>query len=334
VALAAAVVATGHPIYWRPRFPTLVLPPFLALTAMACDILPARLLRWSAVAALAGVMLAGTYMQRDARLKTDWRRFARVWETQPSPAKSAFFPAILSVGVDRYTIAPVVSATRDEIEASLPALEGSEIWVCADIFRGLRDPAYYNWLMGLGSVRRVEAPTSLWLQAVRVGGTTPWAAYADRLNRCFAPIDIAGTIEGFEEPARFYRLELTRPEARPFRWSKPKAWFALTDNDDVSTVVLNVQLPPPAPDGYRPMLRVYAERGGDVSAVAGASPRFRLDDYRAGAFQIPIAVPQGRDRLWIAWTINGVNLARAGVAGDSRDLGIRINWIATLGARD
>lgn len=118
------------------------------------------------------------------------------------------------------------------------------------------------------------------------------------------------------------------------RWSWPKAWFSLGGGAGISTVTLSVQFPPPVVADYHPSLRVFVRRGKTPEKLLGSPPVAVVEDYRAGPFTIRLAAPTGSGNLWIGWTLNGVNLARAGVSGDNRDMGLKISWVGLTHTRD
>jgi hypothetical protein len=116
----------------------------------------------------------------------------------------------------------------------------------------------------------------------------------------------------------------------PFRWSLPKAWFSLAGDDDRSTVVLNVQLPPPVAPGYTPKLRIYAKGGEKESGLFDTEPVAIIDDNRPGPFEVEIAPMPGPGKLWIGWKIRGINLFHYLGTGAYRVLGLRVNWIGAV----
>jgi len=338
VLLIAVVVYFHHPIYFRPRFSMFLLSPFLVLAGIACNSMRTRAATWLGTATIGVVMLTGTCMQHHTYQKVYWKSFVKLWEEEGPPASIIFFPRQLEADARYYLKQPLSSADKREIESLLPRLKGARLWVCSvtgygyDSWDGEFD--YYQWLIRLGSVRPIAIPTGFYLQVVTVGEPLIHDAMGGRLDKWYGPLDIAGRIEGFDHSSQFHVLEYDGPQKTPFRWSLPKAWFSLGDRDNISTVILNVALPPPVPSGYRPELEIYARRGETLSGLFDSSPVAGIRDYRPDAFEIEFAAPRGPGRLWIGWTIGGVNLSRAGISGDERDLGLRINWVALVNHRN
>jgi hypothetical protein len=312
----------------------LVLPPFLVLAAIACNSLGTRAATWLAATMLGVVMLTGTCIQHHTYQKVYWNDFVKVWQAQGPPAHMIFFPRQLERTACYYLKQPVYSAEKREIRGRLPQLKGKQLWVGSmigygyDKWEGEFD--YFQWLLRLGRVRHVYLRTGFYLRIVTVGEPSIHDTRGDRLDRWYWPSDIPRRIEGFDKSEQFYILEHDGPEQSPFRWSLPKAWFSLGDKDDITTVILNVSLPPPVPAGYRPELRFYAKRGKSASDLFDSKPALVIADYCADPFEIGFAAPQGRGRLWIGWRMAGVNLLRAGVSSDGRDLGLRINWAGVI----
>lgn len=332
VFLAASASFLYHPIYFRPRFSQLVLAPFLILGGIACASLRNRAAMWLMATTLATVMLAGTIVQRCTIQKPDWRSFAETWRKQGPPAHAVFFPWHLIKPAGYYLKEPLTLATKDNLEKLLPYLQGAEVWICSETGYNYgsqeSEADFYQWLTRLGSLRNIPLPTSLRLEAVTIGEYSVPEPYRKRFDRWYGPIDRRGKIEGFGDPLRFHALEFD-PDGTAFRWSLPKAWLQLDDSDNVDTVVLRVQLPPLLPI-YRPDLRFYAMRSEDSSGLFDSSPVVMIAEYRSSAFEVQLRPPQGHGRLWIGWRMASVNLWRAGVSGDGRDLGLRINWAGVI----
>lgn len=338
VLVAGLAHLANHPVFWRSKFSMLILPPFLILSAIACGGFRRRWMTVLATAALGGIMLWGTVVQQRTYQKIVWRVFPRVWREKGPPAGAVFFPPGLEICANRYLETPIVSPNRATVEYFLPKVEKAEIWICFwwRLDFGSRGTSfdYYQWLLSLGPVRQIRMPTSLALQAVTIGEPPAHESVKGGLDRWFAPFDLPGRIEGFRGQSGFSILEIDGETTTSFRWSGPKARFCLPDSDRVSTVVLNVQLPPPVPSDFRPALRLYAKRGKEATGLFDTKPIATIDNYRVGAFHVALPVPQGTEPLWIGWIANTVNLGEAGVSGDDRDLGLRVNWVGTQNASD
>lgn len=334
LALTALCGLGYHPIYFRQRFSIFLLAPFLVLAGIGCVAMRRRAVAWLAVAALGAVMLAGTWAQYRSYQKIYWDNFAK-WrrETGP-PACTVCFPARMAATAPASLKPSLAVVWKSDVEGLLPQLRGKQLWICSMIGYGYNDRkgefGFYQWLLGLGSLRTLDLRTGFYLHVVTVGEPSVRDASGARLDRWYAPVDIRGRIEGFDKSPGFHVMEAEGTDKAPFRWSRPRAWFSLGAKDDSSTIILNAALPPPAPPGYRPGMEVYARRGRDVAGLFDGAPVARVDEYRPGAFEIQIAAPAGLGRLWIGWTMNGVNLKRAGASDDDRDLGLRINWVGVM----
>jgi len=330
VLLAALCSVAYRPIYYRLRFAELVVLPFLALAGTACAALRGRAAMAVTSAALGAAMLTGTIVQHRTTQKTDWRSFARVWREQGPPAGAVFFPWFFDQAAGYYLRQPLVSPAREEMAKRLPQLGGADVWICFEkgypFNRAPGEADYYQWLISLGAAHAIALPTNLDLQVVTVGTTAVPEPYRSRFAQWYGPVDRAGQIEGFGARERFHAQEFDG-DGTAFRWSWPRAWLRLGETDKAATVVLNVQLPPLVNAAYRPDLRVYALRGEDAAGLFDSPPVAQVGAYRAGAFEVPVAVPPGDGSLWLGWTLNGVNLRTAAGSSDSRDLGLRVNWV-------
>lgn len=323
-----------HAIYFRSRFSTFLLPPFLILMAVAADGFRRRWASWVATAVLGGVMLAGTCLQYQTLQKTDWRKFAEKWRRDGPPARAIFFPPLMQVPASYAVGRRLDPPGGRELQWMAHHLVGSELWICT--YLGYRFNAYkgesvlYQQVRHLGSVRSSVLSRGLVVHAVTVGSHFIFNPYDERPDRVYAPIEIYGQIEAFGEPSGFYPLEFDGATTRPFRWSKPKAWFCLRKTDQAGTVVLNVQLPPRVPPFYGPVLRFHTHRGASVAGLFDTQPVVRIDDHRDGEFEVDLRIPDGAGPLWIGWTARKVNLKRADQAEDTRDLGLRLNWVGVM----
>jgi len=334
VLLAAVTVWFYHPIYFRPRFSQFVLGPFLVLAAIACHAFGGLRARRLATAVIALAMLAGTRVQQRTYQRIFWENFERARTNEGAPAFVVFFPRHLEDTARRDLGWLPPSLRQREFERFFDEFKGSKIWVCSLIgynYDGRRDEFdYYQRLLGSGSVRQINVPTGFHVQIVAVGEPSMRDAQGHPLDRWYGPRDIAGRIEGFDKSGRFHTWEYDRFRKAPFRWSKAEAWFSLGDEDNISTVVMNVEFPSLDPARYQPKLRIYAQRGENVSGLFDSPSVATIPDSRAGAFEVRVTAPQGKGRLWIGWKVEGVNLLRAGLGADPRELGLRINWVGTI----
>jgi hypothetical protein len=334
VVLMAVAVVVYHPIFWRPRFSMLVLPPFLALIAFACSSLSTRTRQWLAVAPLVLVMAAGTWTQRQVYHTPNWRLFVRIWKAKGPPARVVFLPITFQFCASRYLSKRVLSAPEAEIKASLPSLQGAEIWIVTHEANPDAESSLRNWLLSLGRPRRIYPPGDICVLAVEVGEPSLQEQYSRSFDRWYEPKGAYRSVEGFDKRSGFHIFEYEPTTQLMFRWSTGKAWFGLYHSEEVSTVVLNCALPPPAIEGYRPELKIYIARSKRRADLFRSKPVVEIGDWRAADFLVDLPAPPGSEPLWVGWTVNPMNLEEAGASADPRDLGLRVNWLAVACRRD
>lgn len=333
VALAWYLVYAYRPLFYRPSFPIFVLPGFLVLAGVACDSLGQRLDAWFAALAISAAMLTGTLLSYRAQLHTDWRGLAQVWQTEGPPAQITFLPMNMGAGLNRYVDGALPMAAEESLRQTYSWYVDKEIWVCWQAYspavRTGKYRDYFEWLTSLGRVRKIWAPKGLGLIGITVGQYSP-ERLAGRVDRWLEPFDMPGVIGGLDRNPQFDYLEYNDTDLRVFRWSRPKAWFWVRDRNTVSTVVMNVLLPPPAPADYQPELKWYVKRGLNSTGLLDTTPVAETPDYHVGELEVELPVPPGSGRIWIGWKMKGVNLAKHGVSPDERDLGLRLNWLGLL----
>ena len=160
-----------HPVYYRSRFCMFALPPFIVLCAVSCRVLGRRL-RWLAVAALGGVMLAATITQSITAQKPDWRGFSEIWNEREPSAETVFFPNYCQIPAGYSLGIMLTSSERPEIETALPSLGDREIWVCSNRRQQWRltdkDREYREWLSGLGACESISLSPYLRLDIIRI----------------------------------------------------------------------------------------------------------------------------------------------------------------------
>jgi 4-amino-4-deoxy-L-arabinose transferase-like glycosyltransferase len=333
VILAGIAVYVYHPVYFRPRFSMLILPAFLVLAAVACDALRPPAVRWVGTVALVGLIGTAMVIQQRTYQRIWWKEVEKIWPYDVPPVHTVFFPRDLEVTIRHDIDLPVHSATIEEIEQSLDQIQGREIWVFSILGYGYDDYEgqfdYYQWLLGLGSVRHVSVHSGVMIEAIKIGGHSIRQTSSTLLDRFFWPIDVSGRLEGIMDTGQFNQLEAEPPDLLPFRWSNPKAWIALGDKDPISTVVLLAMFPPPI-DNYKPELKVYARRGKRMKGLFESAPATYTENWMPGVVDVKVSAPPGPGKLWIGWTMNPMNLKEAGASEDPRDLGLRIQGVGTL----
>ena len=320
--VAAALSAAVVNMYNRERFALYVLAPFLALVSLALMSGGIRRAGRAILVLLFAVMAAGTLVQSRAPLRTDWRSFARLWSEAGPPARVVFLPYYEALPASRVLGVRVPGSRADELESDAESLKGREIWTV------MTDPDLRNappevrgfaaWLGGLGGSRTLLVKPGIAVQAVTVGEFPMPEQYRGRFREWYEPADIQGRIEGFMDKARFHTLEGTA-DGKAFRWSLPAAWVLLKHLDGASIATIRFATPPGG-DGARftAVRTADTSRENATSASATASPD--------GA-ELDIAIPPGTGPVALGWEARAVNLKRAGVAPDDRELGIRLEWI-------
>jgi len=165
VILATAVSHLYHPVYYPPRFSTLVLAPFLVLTGQALETLDRSRSRWMAAAAVGLLMVSATIVQTSVVSRRGMYEFAALWKSGGQPAAAVFFPAFKAKEASHYVGAKIRSAPKPRIEKMVESGEPSVIWVCVHRGRGTRsqntDDPYRSWLVGLGPVEKIATVDNL-----------------------------------------------------------------------------------------------------------------------------------------------------------------------------
>jgi 4-amino-4-deoxy-L-arabinose transferase-like glycosyltransferase len=178
-AFVAAVLSWAYrPVYFRPRFSTMLLHPFLALCALALCRIRRPWLRTVTAAAPLLLMAWGAWSQYHTDHKTDWRELARAWRDEGPPDRILFFPAHDYAPAMHYIRPPVPVVTRAqlqrervELRGSAAALAGRTLWICSRPGYDFRLPGeaeFHGWLRSLGEVRGIPMRTGIVLERVLV----------------------------------------------------------------------------------------------------------------------------------------------------------------------
>jgi len=173
VILAVVISHLYHPVYYPPRFSTLVLAPFLVLTGQALEQLPRAFSRWLAALAIGLLMVSATIVQTTVVSRRGMNDFAALWESAGPPAAAVFFPTFKAKEASHYVGSKIRSARRPPIEEIAESGMPSVIWVCVHRGSGWRpqaaDENYRTWLFGLGPVEKIATVDNLDVLAVSVG---------------------------------------------------------------------------------------------------------------------------------------------------------------------
>ncbi|MBW2274154.1 MAG: glycosyltransferase family 39 protein, partial [Deltaproteobacteria bacterium] len=127
--ISALVGQIWETVYFRPRFPVLVLPGFLALLSCACISLPRRALSIAAALLCAGVMVAGSVAQHYTSQKRAWRETASHWPGGTQPAFYVIFPPEQQRPLRHYLAGRIRHTPRAVLERLMPLPAGTLIWV-------------------------------------------------------------------------------------------------------------------------------------------------------------------------------------------------------------
>jgi hypothetical protein len=333
ILLAVIADRLYHPIYYRPRFTALVVPPFVILAALGCDALRRAAAIGMAAAAVAGLMFTGACIQDTTFQKIRFQEFVALWKQQGPRGRTVYFPPCIEITPAWYARDRLIHApSRKAISAWLSRLQGLDIWICTAPMHNFRNQEgeydYYQWLIRQGAVRNLLLPNSVTIQILRIG--PPPAHNGRPIDEWFAPVEMPTHLEGFTRTPDFYAPEFDFQTSAPFAWSGPRARLCFLECDRAATVVLNLNLPPRLPADHRFDLKIYAKRGSKDARLFTTRPAAQLNELSPPPAQIAVPVPRGIGPLWLGWTIHPVNLAKAGVSAADRDLGLRINWVGLI----
>ena len=333
VLLCILAACAYHPVYYRPRFSQLILPPFLVAAGCTIGSIKKRNLSIMYAGILGIVMLTGTIYQYATYQKSQWRKYIEAWYEEGAPDLTVFFPWYLD-GAASYNLKKRLgSIAQSTMEKILPDSHGSTLWVCEllgyefDSWKGERD--YRNWLSTTGTRRDIFLPGDLRLYEIRIGEFNVPEEHAGRFDKWYSIEDIFKQAQPPFIGEQFYNAEVEE-DGTPFRWTKPKVQFRLYDNDDISAIVLETKMLPPFIPDYKPELKVYAMRSTSETGLFESQPAVNIERYQPGVIELEIPDPGGTEPLWIGITINGMNPAEVGVSRDDRMLGIALRGIGMI----
>jgi uncharacterized membrane protein len=131
VALVLLISWVYHPVFWYPRFCTLVLPPAVVLAASAITAARGRFLAPALPVALVSVAVVGLVAQYLAINKGGMREFARFWHHQGPPDVVYFYPEWKRT-VARYELGQnLPHSHRKRLERRLNNGVTFTLWVCS-----------------------------------------------------------------------------------------------------------------------------------------------------------------------------------------------------------
>lgn len=214
VALAVVISDLYHPVLYHPRFSELVVPPVIALIAVAATTSTRRVAAMILVAAAVTVQLVATGLQYGHLEKAGMRGFVKVWSHEGPPQAVYFYPR-WNRRVAHYYLhrrMPVLSRTR--LERRLRRDRPVTIWVCTNI--GYRpdvpgsERQEHDWLLSLGPSREIAEVDRMSVVAVR----------AQPLARSYPQLKLGAMIPfGSHGSDRYLWSGWSGPE-RTFRWSR------------------------------------------------------------------------------------------------------------------
>jgi hypothetical protein len=165
VILAVVISHVYHPVFYPPRFSTLVLAPFLVLTGQALEQLPRGSSRNLAVLVIGLLMVSATIVQTAVVNRRGMDDFAALWESAGPPTTAVFFPPFKAKEASHYVGTKIRSARKQRIEELAGSGTPSVIWVCVHRGSGWRpqaaDENYRTWLLGLGQVEKIATVDNL-----------------------------------------------------------------------------------------------------------------------------------------------------------------------------
>jgi hypothetical protein len=318
--LTALVGWAWEIIYFRPRYPVLVLPGFLALLAYACTCLPGRALATTAALLCAAVMSAGSVAQHLTPQKRAWRETASHWPGGTAPAFYVVLPSEQQRPLSHYLDGRIRHTPRAVLERLMPLPEGTLIWVMT--WPEGPGPAYQDdlrWLQGLGgevshlllpsyySITQLALPGTDATREVAAGPTGSW----------LRPFDLRGAVSGFSDARLFSRIGFDAA-GRAHRWSRSRAWLRLAQVGAGEQVVLRAAMP----EGQEGAVALFASRRDDLSGLFESAPRGRFELRSASSRDLTLVAPAGSGPLWLGW-----QLADSSPAGRLRIDGIGIEGV-------
>ncbi len=312
VALALLVSWWVMPVLFRPRFSLLVLPPFLALLALASDGLARRWARAALAAALVAMMGAATVSQAVTVEKQGLAGFAALWREEGPPDDVLFYPRWNRRVAGYYLGQPVHNVpARPQLEAALRTGQGRRVWVVriADYSLAAEPAAERElcaWVLGLGPQRRLAAVDNV--EVVEV--------LARPLPPVFPPLRLGQRLL-FGDAAVEPHLGQGWWRAEPgFRWSRGRRAEVRFGLEEASASALELELLCFRRQRVTLTLNGHVLAGFDCAERAPHRRRFDLP---------PAAV--GRDNTLRFDLPDATSPAAVGESGDTRTLAVGLRWL-------
>lgn len=333
VLLCVLVTLAYHPIYYRPRFSQLILPPFLVAAGLAINGIKKKNLAVLYAGILGVVMLTGTIYQYATYQKSQWRKYVEAWHNEGPPDLTIFFPWYLDDAASYSLKKRLGSIAQSTMEKILPDSQGSRVWVSElmgykfEGWEGERD--YRSWLSTLGTRRDILLPGDLRLYEIQIGTFDVPDRYAGRFDKWYSIEDIFKQAQPAFVGEQLHNAE-KEVDGTPFRWTKPQAILRLYDNDNISTIVLELNMLPPFIPDYKPELRIYAMRSTSETGLFETRPVVYVETHHSGIVDLPFADPGGKEPLWIGITVKGMKPAEMGISEDDRMLGVALRGVGMI----
>ena len=172
ISLAFLVSHLYRPVYFPGRFPVLVLPTFLVLTAIAAEWMRRLPWRMVFVALVVAVMAVGGAVQAKQQTKPGMARFAELYRQQGPPDHVVLLPPDSTITASYELGFPLVNSQQRQIQSSIDSQDETVIWVgVRQDYLENADPRVrrvYEWLLSLGPSERLAELDRMEIWTIRV----------------------------------------------------------------------------------------------------------------------------------------------------------------------
>ena len=213
-ALALLISDLYHPVLYHPRFSELMVPPVIALIAVAATTSARRVAAITLIAAVVAVELGAAGLQYGYLEKAGMRGFVKVWRHDGPPEAVYFYPRWNRRVAHYYLHRRMPVPSRAELERRLREDRPVTIWVCTNIGYRPDVPAgekqVRDWLLSLGPSREIA----------RVDRMSVVEVQARPVARTYPPLPLGAVVGlGSHDADRYLWSGWYGPE-RTFRWSR------------------------------------------------------------------------------------------------------------------
>lgn len=214
VALAIIFSYAINPIYYRPRFALLVLPPFLCLIAIVSLRSKSRILGTGIFICALGLMVIGVTIQQVGENKTGLASFSQFWKDRGSDnGLIVFFPEHNRRLASYYCGVEIPRLTQQILDEHRLKEKSTTLWVCSETtynFTMPGDRERFEHLATLGMTRELGV-----IDGMRVLEVT-----VPPISRDYPPYNPGTRIEFGKESADPFLWDGWYSAERTFRWSK------------------------------------------------------------------------------------------------------------------